>query len=181
MELDHQTSRSMAQETLATIEVHGTGTVLGDPQEVGAVVAALKGSSMIVSSLKGNVSHTELAAGLAGLISLRINLAKGQRAANAQLRILNGHVKAAVGDERLHLPSHGTKLRRAEEGCSQSHGPSLAGGVSSFGWSGTLAHAIVSTPTHRLSTLHCSQLVMRRRVLSWRGGSRDSYGTTAYG
>ena len=157
-----------AQETLATIEVHGTGTVLGDPQEVGAVVAALKGSSMIVSSLKGNVSHTELAAGLAGLISLSINLAKGQRAANAQLRILNDHVKAAVGDERLHLPSHGTKLRRAEDGCSQSHGPSLAGGVSSFGWSGTLAHAIVSTPTHRLSSLHCSQLVMRRRVLSWR-------------
>merc|ERR1712228_397960 len=61
-------------------EAHGTGTPLGDPVEIEAIVSALKrqisneiGSSekknVAFGSVKANIGHLEAGAGLAGLIS----------------------------------------------------------------------------------------------------------------
>ena len=56
--------------SLRTVELHGTGTPLGDPIEVGALAAVLSGSrGVILASGKTSVGHTEPAAGVVGLAS----------------------------------------------------------------------------------------------------------------
>lgn len=72
------------------VEAHGTGTRVGDPIEVKAVAAVLgrpsagkgeegmqKGDVLTIGSVKGNIGHTESAAGLAGLIKAVLMLEKG--------------------------------------------------------------------------------------------------------
>lgn len=63
------------------IAVHGTGTPLGDPIEVGALGNALGRSSgnVVLGSVKASYGHTEGAAGLTGgpiKLSIRIVIAR---------------------------------------------------------------------------------------------------------
>jgi emericellamide synthase (highly reducing iterative type I polyketide synthase) len=65
------------------IEAHGTGTAVGDPIEVGAIAATLSTSrktngKVPIGSIKGNVGHTESAAGLAGLVKAVLMLENKQ-------------------------------------------------------------------------------------------------------
>ena len=64
------------------VEAHGTGTAVGDPIEVGAIAAALSnGRNQVdplpIGSIKGNIGHTESAAGLTGLVKAVLMLEKG--------------------------------------------------------------------------------------------------------
>lgn len=64
------------------VEAHGTGTAVGDPIEVEAIAAALSklrtpSDKLPIGSIKGNIGHTESAAGLAGLIKAVLMLEKG--------------------------------------------------------------------------------------------------------
>ena len=58
---------------LAGLEMHGTGTPLGDPIEVGAALAVLRGSraSVRLSAAKSRVGHAEPAAGAIGMLQVR--------------------------------------------------------------------------------------------------------------
>lgn len=122
----------------SVLEAHGTGTALGDPIEVGAANAALLSSGqqlrrLDTQSLKSNLGHLEHAAGAAGALALMCaSLAKRAVAPSAQLRKLNAHLAAHFGDRG--------------NGCFTPHlEASIATGsdgrVSSFGFSGTIAHA----------------------------------------
>ena len=116
----------------AAIEAHGTGTALGDPIEAGALAAVFLSrwkraeEPLVVSSLKANAGHTEPGAGLAGASKLLMQLRSALAVPNAQLRTLNPHVRGVAASA---LPTQPGGLRAAN------------GGVSSFGYSGTIAHA----------------------------------------
>lgn len=64
------------------VEAHGTGTKVGDPIETSAIAAALTqrrspSRPLPIGSIKGNIGHTESAAGLAGLIKSILMLENG--------------------------------------------------------------------------------------------------------
>jgi len=134
----------LAADALALSEVHGTGTALGDPIEAGslagAMLSARSGAScpVGVGGVKANIGHAEPAAGMTGLLALASALERGASSPNAQLRVLNAHVCGAVDGGRCVLP---TQLG-ATTG-SDVLGVRLIGGVSSFGYSGTIAHAVL--------------------------------------
>ena len=134
-------ARAEASE-IAVLEAHGTGTALGDPIEAGAVAAvflAHRGGldeSLRIGSLKANAGHTEPGAGLAGAVKLLMQLQDSSLSPNAQLRTLNPHVGGAL---RTHaacgLPTQVTqKAPRTMQ----------MGDVSSFGYAGTIAHAVLA-------------------------------------
>ncbi|XP_017783102.1 PREDICTED: fatty acid synthase-like [Nicrophorus vespilloides] len=59
--------------SLAFIEAHGTGTKVGDPEELNAIdkiCCAGRKSPLLVGSIKGNIGHTEPVSGLCSLIKV---------------------------------------------------------------------------------------------------------------
>jgi acyl transferase domain-containing protein len=123
------------------IEAHGTGTKLGDPIEVGAIASVFGDSRplddpLFISSVKANIGHLEAAAGMAGLFSAILTLQNEEASPNAQLKVLNAQISSIVTDMPLIFPMNTTKLNRLNE-------ERLIVGVSSFGYSGTIAHVII--------------------------------------
>ncbi|MFI6365376.1 type I polyketide synthase [Nocardia sp. NPDC050630] len=121
------------------IEAHGTGTILGDMIEIKAL-GALHGTNRAepcgIGSIKGNLGHTEGAAGVAGLIKVALGLHHG---VVAPTRF------AEQENPRLRMSHHG--LRLVAE-ATPLHGPAL-GGVSSFGIGGTNAHIVLGSAPAR--------------------------------
>eukprot|EP00966_Prymnesium_polylepis_P254491 5880583-Prymnesium_polylepis.1 len=91
------------------IEVHGTGTPLGDPIEVRALAqappAAAGAGARTLGGVKANVGHLEPAAGLCGLARAAATLSEGHAPPNAQLRVLNAHLTPSVRASDLRLPA----------------------------------------------------------------------------
>ena len=124
------------------LEAHGTGTSLGDPIEVQAAGAALGDGRdadrpLLIGSVKTNIGHLEAAAGIAGLIKVILSLEhevlpKHLHFQNPSPHIPWDRLAVRVVDEALPWPRDGR--------------PRIAG-VSSFGFSGTNAHVIVSGST----------------------------------
>jgi 8-amino-7-oxononanoate synthase len=125
------------------IEAHGTGTVLGDMIETKALGAVHKGGRSVpcpIGSIKGNLGHTEGAAGIAGLIKVALSLHHGvvpptryADTVNPQLRLADQGLRLV--DEPLPLPDG---IVRA--------------GVSSFGLGGTNAHVVLANAPARPAT-----------------------------
>ncbi|MET9487037.1 polyketide synthase [Nocardia sp. NPDC006630] len=122
---------------IGLLEAHGTGTALGDPIEVSAIVAALGsrngGRALHVGSAKTNLGHLEAASGVVGLLKAILCVRERTVPPVAHFQTLNPRIDLTGTDIRI---SGGTAQWSAE-----NSGP-LAG-VSSFGIIGTNAHAIV--------------------------------------
>jgi acyl transferase domain-containing protein len=121
------------------VEMHGTGTPLGDPIEVRALAAALGDGraadrAVMIGSVKSNIGHLEAAAGIAGLIKTVLAVSRGRVPASLHVREPNPDIPWAE------LP-----VAIARESSGWRPGRRLAG-VSSFGASGTNAHVIVAAP-----------------------------------
>lgn len=124
------------------VETHGTGTPLGDPIEVRALIHALQAERSPLrrcglGSVKTNIGHLEAAAGIAGLIKVLLVLRHGRIPPHLHLERLNPEIDLA---ENFYVPREPTDWPGTEE-------PRLAG-LSSFGFGGTNAHAIVEAPRH---------------------------------
>ena len=118
------------------VEAHGSGTLLGDPIEAGALGTVLGGGRRlpcVLGAVKSNIGHLEAAAGIAGLI--KTVLALGHREVPPNLHFVepNPH----IGFESL-----GLKVAQRLEPWPAHDGRALAG-VSAFGFGGTNAHVVL--------------------------------------
>lgn len=90
------------------VEAHGTGTKVGDPIEAAAITAALtrdrqSGSPLPIGSIKGNIGHTESAAGLAGLIKAVLMLEHGIIPPQANFQTVNPAIRLDEWKLRVRL------------------------------------------------------------------------------
>ena len=154
-------------EQIGYIEAHGTGTPLGDPIEIGALNAVFKARStpLYVGSVKTNVGHLEMAAGVAGVMKLVLALQHGLIPPHLHLQTPNPHIDWAASP--VQVPTTTTAWPRPADGAVR------IGGVSSFGFSGTNAHIIVAeAPRADKETLVLSQAEGRRQGDKEIGGAR---------
>ena len=157
----------VAAGTHALSEAHGTGTSLGDPVETGALAAALHwdgGRVLALSGAKGNFAHGESTAGTTGLLLLASELCAYRASPNAQLRVLNPHVLLSLTSGHHMAPTQSAAAAVSEMPVAST------GGVSSFGFSGTIAHVVLaSSPEHataRSSVANCTPR-FQRRAFRW--------------
>jgi phthiocerol/phenolphthiocerol synthesis type-I polyketide synthase E len=128
----------VAPETIGYVEAHGSGTPLGDPIEVAAMSRAFGSRTdehgpCAVGSVKTNVGHLEVAAGIAGLIKTVLSLENGQIPPSLHFRTPNPEIDFASGPFYVN-----TALADWPGG----PGPRRAG-VNSFGMGGCNAHVVL--------------------------------------
>jgi acyl transferase domain-containing protein len=127
----------VAPARVAWVEAHGTGTPVGDLIEaraLGDVYGGERAAACAVGSVKGNIGHSEGAAGMAGLIKAVLAL---RHRVVPPVRTSGGEHPA------LDLRGHGLRLLDAPLTLPQD-GEVLAG-VSSFGMGGSNAHVVLGT------------------------------------
>ncbi|MDE0393207.1 MAG: SDR family NAD(P)-dependent oxidoreductase [Gammaproteobacteria bacterium] len=121
------------------LEVHGTGSELGDPIEVRAVAEVYgrgreAGRPLLLGTAKSNIGHLESAAGIAGLIKVLLAMRHGVIPKHLHLENPSPHMEW----ERL-------PVRVTTEATAWPPAPHRLpmAGISAFGISGTNAHLIV--------------------------------------
>jgi phthiocerol/phenolphthiocerol synthesis type-I polyketide synthase B len=120
------------------VEAHGTGTLLGDPIEARALGTVLgKGrpeqSPLLIGTVKSNLGHLEAAAGMAGLIKAVLAVQRASIPGNLHFHKPNPHIPF----DQMRL-----KVVAEQEEWPHTRRPRCAG-VSSFGFGGTNAHAVI--------------------------------------
>ena len=126
-------------DALAFVEAHGTGTRVGDPAEAEAIGRALgqrRTAALPIGSVKSNIGHLEPASGLAGMVKAILALEHRLLPPTLHLDTLNPDI--AFEELNLVPAREATVLQ-------QGDGP-LYAGVSSFGFGGTNAHAVLRQP-----------------------------------
>ncbi len=125
-------------ETITYVEAHGTGTVMGDPVEVAGLTQAFrqvttKTGYCALGSVKTNIGHLDVAAGMAGLIKTVLMLQHGALVPSLHYEKPNPEIDFAASPFFVN-----TEFRAWETG-----GLPRRAGVSSFGIGGTNAHAVL--------------------------------------
>ncbi len=166
-------SACLAPADLHTLQMHGTGTPLGDPIEVGAAAAVLGSTTVsgreqqqqqqqqgvvFVQAIKTSAGHTEAAAGVLGLAHAAH--AQGQLHTHAMLHLRNvsphlapllggSAADAAAGGVAWSLPRQPAAMAppgaaAASAGVGgQRPAAAAATGVSGFAFQGTNVHALL--------------------------------------
>lgn len=125
-------------ETITYIEVHGTGTKLGDPVEVNGIARAFrqftdKKQFCGVGSLKTNIAHLDNVAGIASLV--KAVLALQHKKLPPTLHFRKPNRKIAFEDSPVYVNNRLSDW--------EPEGMPRRCGVSSFGLSGTNCHVIL--------------------------------------
>jgi len=134
-----QAVANVEPETICYVEAHGTGTTLGDPVEVAALTKVFSDSTKqknfcALGSVKSNIGHLDVAAGIAGLIKTTLALEHQLIPPSLHYREPNPQVDFAgspfyVADRLIEWKPSAAHPRRA--------------GISSFGIGGTNAHVVL--------------------------------------
>lgn len=126
--------------TVSYVEAHGTGTPLGDPVEIAALTTAFRQSTSsqdrnfcAIGSVKTNIGHLDVTAGVAGLI--KTVLALHNQAIPPSLHFQQPNPNIDFPNTPFYV---NTVLREW-----QTNGTPRRAGVSSFGMGGTNAHVVL--------------------------------------
>ena len=124
--------------SISYVECHGTATPLGDPIEVAALTKAFQAGTSerqfcAVGSVKSNIGHLDVAAGVVGLIKTALSLKHGQIPATVHFTAPNPQIDFA--STPFYVNSKLTEWPRGD-------GPRRAG-VSAFGVGGTNVHVVL--------------------------------------
>lgn len=150
-------SADVHPDTIGYVEAHGTATRLGDPVEVAALTRAYRAlgsggnGGCVIGSVKANIGHTDVAAGVAGFIKAVLAVHHGYLPPSSYLDRVNDEI--TLDDGPFRFESSGAPW-------SETGTPRRAA-VSSFGIGGTNAHVIVEQPPahHRARSGRAAHLV----------------------
>ncbi|MES2939421.1 MAG: SDR family NAD(P)-dependent oxidoreductase [Pseudomonadota bacterium] len=138
--------------TVGYIEAHGTGTPLGDPVEVDALKSAFRqlyrqagGDAALaephcgIASVKSNIGHLELAAGVAGIIKVLLQLKHKTLVKSLHCDDVNPYIDLKGS------PFFIVRENQPWEAPRDANGRELPrrAGVSSFGFGGANAHVVI--------------------------------------
>ncbi|KAJ6189146.1 hypothetical protein N7519_004054 [Penicillium mononematosum] len=124
--------------TVRYVEAHATSTPLGDPTEISAI-AEIYGINRpaddpcYIGSIKPNIGHLEAGAGVMGFIKAVLAIQKGVLPPQANLTKLNS---------RIDWENAGVKVVQ-EATPWPSSDPIRRAGVCSYGYGGTVSHAVI--------------------------------------
>ncbi|MBD2344920.1 type I polyketide synthase [Anabaena subtropica] len=144
-----QTIGEIDPETITYIEAHGTGTSLGDPIEIAALTQAFRTDShkknyCAIGSVKTNIGHLDITAGVAGLI--KTVLALKNRQIPPSLHFEQPNPQIDFDNSPFYVNTTLSEWK--------ANGTPLRAGVSSFGIGGTNAHVILEeAPTTQPSSV----------------------------
>jgi acyl transferase domain-containing protein/D-arabinose 1-dehydrogenase-like Zn-dependent alcohol dehydrogenase len=130
---------AVAPSSVKYVELHGTGTRVGDPVEAGSLGSVLgAGRSadgpLLVGSAKTNVGHLEGAAGITGLLKAALSITHRQLPPSLNYETANPGIP--LDELRLRV------VRDLSPWPDDGH--ALVAGVSSFGMGGTNCHLVLS-------------------------------------
>ncbi|MDK4254700.1 Polyketide synthase PksN [Bacillus velezensis] len=137
--------------TVSYIEAHGTGTPLGDPIEINGLKAAFAAlyqkagvtapdqPHCAIGSVKTNIGHTELAAGMAGLLKIILQMQHKTLVKSLHCETVNPYI--SLDDSPFYFVRD-TQPWKAAADDSGNELPRRAG-VSSFGFGGVNAHVVL--------------------------------------
>ena len=131
--------------TISYVEAHGTGTALGDPIEIAGLTQAFRAGGAhgngfcAIGSIKSNIGHLDVAAGVAGLIKATLALHHG---------ILPASINFTSPNPKLGIENTPFFVNAAQRDWPRGETPRRAG-VSSFGVGGTNAHVVLEEAPQR--------------------------------
>ncbi|MBY8914127.1 SDR family NAD(P)-dependent oxidoreductase [Bacillus sp. YC2] len=128
-------------ESISYIEAHGTGTALGDPVEIEALMQAFqteKRQFCGIGSVKTNIGHLDSAAGIAGFIKTALSL--HAKMLPPSLHFQNPNPKINFEDSPFYVCTSAEKWS-----CNEV----MRAGVSSFGIGGTNVHVVMEEPPQK--------------------------------
>jgi amino acid adenylation domain-containing protein len=129
-------------ESIGYIETHGTATILGDPIEIEALNLAFGKDTTkhcAIGSVKTNIGHLDIAAGIAGLLKTALSIQHRQIPPSLHFKMPNPKANF----------NHGPLFVNSELTDWGNNGYPLRAGVSSFGIGGTNVHIILEEPPER--------------------------------
>ncbi|MEK2477968.1 type I polyketide synthase [Streptomyces noursei] len=122
------------------VELHGTGTPVGDPIEANALGEEFggerSGHPLLIGSAKTNVGHLEGAAGVVGLLKVALSL---------RHRRIPASLNFDTPNPRIRFDELNLRVARTTDAWPRPDRELIAG-VSSFGMGGTNCHILLSAP-----------------------------------
>lgn len=130
------------------VEMHGTGTKLGDPIEVNAVGKVYaqgrsKDRALKIGSVKSNIGHLEPAAGMASIIKVLLSLKHDMIPSNLHFNTPNPYIPWE--EYAIQVVDKNTEFKRDRK-------PRCVG-VNGFGFGGSNAHVIIQEAPKKQSSV----------------------------